>query len=182
MLTLIPPLPPVSSPISCCIQVSLWVSLRWMEDATSWREGVKLHSVTRANKHVRAEKHTDWCQQMTERGRGGDRKSRKINAQQSGMRQTAWERAPDAVWEGYLIDGITPLFPFFLSFLFSLFPSSITHTHINTHAHHICPVTSLSLHDTPPMLLPAPFCPRGLSLLWTHKNKLESVSPISATK
>lgn len=74
------------------------------------------------------------------------------------------ERAPDAVWEGYLIDDITPLFPYFSpscspSFFLLTHARMSTHTHINTRAHCICPVTFLSLHDTPPTLLPAPSCP-----------------------
>lgn len=43
-----------------------------------------------------------------------ERREQKINRQQWGTRQTARERAPDAAWEGYLIDDITPLFPFSL--------------------------------------------------------------------
>lgn len=56
----------------------------------------------------------------------------KISVWRLGKRQTAWERAPDAVWEGYLIDDITPL-SVFLSLLFSLFSFAKKHTCMSTH-------------------------------------------------
>lgn len=123
----------ISSPLSCCIQVNLceYVYGGWKILCSVPAEGVKLHSVMQANKHVQAEKQTDWCQLMTGKERGKrHEKRRKINVQRSGTRQTAWERAPDAVWEGYLIDDITPLFPFFSP---SCSPSFLPLTHTHTH-------------------------------------------------
>lgn len=62
-----------------------------------------------------------------DRKREKETEKQKIGVQRSGKRQTVWERAPDAVWEGYLIDAVF----LFLSFLFSLFSSSNTHLHIH---------------------------------------------------
>lgn len=72
----------------------------------------------------------------------------------SAKRQTAWERAPDAVWEGYLIDNITPLFSSFKSPLFALFlPLSFTFTNTQTDTLTIMRsvfALSPSSHVTPP--------------------------------
>lgn len=80
---------------------------------------------------------------------------KKQNVQLWGVRSTAWERAPDAVWEGYLM--ISHLsFPFSLVLTLPLPLLSRTR--------HIYPVTSWSSCDTPHMLVAAPFCQWGLSI------------------
>lgn len=76
----------------------------------------------------------DGWMRMTERG------SREPEA--DSQRERASERAPDAVWEGYLIDDITPLFP----------TSSLFVAHMNTHAS----IFALSPSHAPP---PAPAGP-----------------------
>lgn len=91
------------------------------------------------------------------RGKEEKQKRRSIKSAYAGReRDRRPERAPDAVWEGYLIDDITPLSPFSsLPLVLPLFDTHIRkRAHILAPAHHICPVTFLSLHDTPPMLSP----------------------------
>lgn len=78
----------------------------------------------------------------------------RVSVRWSGERQTALERAPDAVWEGYLIDNITPLFPVSLPLTHTCsYKSAHTHTHA---------IFALSLPYpcmTPPLLCPAPSLP-----------------------
>lgn len=88
--------------------------------------------------------------------KGKKKQKQKISMQWSAKTQIAWERAADAVWEGYLIDNITPLFPLVQIPVVWPVSSSVIHIykhtdrHINDHALCICPVTILPLHVTPP--------------------------------
>ena len=96
-----------------------------------------------------------------DRNREKEMARQKISVQRSGKRQTAWESAPDAVWEGYLIDDITPLFPFSLH----LFFLSHTHMHIHKHTHIIPPEhTVFALSPSYPCMTHSP------QLVSTHKS------------
>lgn len=71
------------------------------------------------------------------------------------MRQTARARAPDAAWEGYLIDDITPLFPFSLPLcLCPSFP--LTSVRISTRAQ-----TIFALSPPSPSATSLPLPPRA---------------------
>lgn len=94
---------------------------------------------------------------------GKERKEQKINLRQRRTRQTARERGPDAVWEGYLIYDITPLFPFSLPLLLH-FSLPLTSLRVSARAQTIFAPSpphpgTTSPPPVPPML---PFNPEGL--------------------